>query len=173
MPGRVLAVLACRGALRGGAAGEALCAAVGLGGCRAVVACRWGRAEAFAWAGAGLARRWAGRGPLLPGLALGPRARGPLRSGAFAAGACAGAGAAGVAAGFSRGQGPGLGSALLAMVRFRGAARGPLPSWPALPGPGWPALGGAFAQRGPGCAVLHGPCCRGAAYRGQTTILQI
>ena len=128
MPGRALAVLACRGALRGGAAGEALCAAVGLGGCRAVVACRWGRAEAFAWAGAGLARRWAGRGPLLPGLALGPRARGPLRSGAFAAGACAGAGAAGVAAGFSRGQGPGLGSALLAMVRFRGAARGPLRS---------------------------------------------
>ena len=63
LPGRGLAVLACRGALRGGAAGEALCAAVGLGGCRAVVACRWGRAEAFAWAGAGLARRW----PALPG----------------------------------------------------------------------------------------------------------
>ena len=42
-------------------------------------------------------------------------------------GLCA-AGRAGVAAGFSRGQGPGLGSALLAVVRFRGAARGPLRS---------------------------------------------
>ena len=108
MPGRGLAVLACRGALRGGAAGEALCAAVGLGGCRAVVACRWGRAEAFAWAGAGLARRWAFARPCRRGLRWG---RGRWRCG-----------------GLFAGPGPGLGSALLAVVRFRGAARGPLRS---------------------------------------------
>ena len=160
--GRGLAVLACRGT--GASAvpwwpGRGLCVR---------------RGGAFAQRG-GLALRW----PALPGPGW------PALGGAFAAGASAAvgragafavvacAGAAGVAAGFSRGQGPGLGSALLAMVRFRGAARGPLPSWPALPGPGWPALGGAFVQRGPGCAVLHGPCCRGAACRGQTTILQI
>ena len=86
---------------------------------------------------------------------------GPLRSGAFAAVACAGAGAAGVAAGFSRGQGPGLGSALLAMVRFRGAARGPLPSWPAL------RCGGLFAGPGAGVACAgRGLCAAGPLLPG-------
>ena len=106
MPGpraRGLAGVACAGA---GAAGA--CAAVGLccrGGCRAVVAC--------------LARAFAR--PCRRGLRWGRGCRGLRR-------AFRGARAAGVAAGFSRGQGPGLGSALLAVVRFRGAARGPLRS---------------------------------------------
>ena len=109
-------------------AGEALCAAALLrGGLAGGVGPRPLRGPGRGPLLPGLARRW----PALPGPGAGGRGR-ACRGGSCAAVAClagvACAGAAGVAAGFSRGQGPGLGSALLAVVRCRGAARGPLRS---------------------------------------------